>query len=80
MQYNDKFTVTEGSAKTLTQDLGSTSNSALLKKRSSRLCKKMGGGSPTETKEPNALDLDFPALPKISCVLSKTEALEKNLV
>ena len=51
MQYTDKFIPTERSAKNLIQDLGETSNSTLLKKRSSRLSKKMGGGSPAEPKE-----------------------------
>lgn len=78
MQYTDKFMATERSAKTLTQELGATSNSTLLKKRSSRLSKKMGGGSPTETKGKNLQDLDFPPLPKRSCVVQKSEALDQN--
>jgi hypothetical protein len=55
MQFNDKFTtVTENdnSPKTLLPELGATSNSTLLKKRSSRLInaqiKKMGGGSSSQ--------------------------------
>jgi hypothetical protein len=55
MQFNDKFTTVtdnDNSPKTLIQDLGATSNSTLLKKRSSRLInaqiKKMGGGSSSQ--------------------------------
>jgi hypothetical protein len=48
MQYHSKINVTDDSAKTI-QELGATSYSTLLKKRSSRLSKKMGGGSPPQT-------------------------------
>jgi hypothetical protein len=55
MQLTDKYTtVTENdnSPVTLLQELGATSNSTLLKKRSSRLInaqiKKMGGGSSSQ--------------------------------
>ena len=77
MQYPNKFISTERSAKNLTQELGATSNSTLLKKRSSRLSKKLGGGSPDQDKEQNLEDLEFPPLPKRSCVLQKSEAVDQ---